>query len=155
MSILRLSKLRPLEPGDYTFVLSTFAHSYKGSKYAGTCPANEWHSQAKMIIDGLLARKAKAMILVNSEDDDQFLGWILFEQASSGVPVVHYVYVKDTFRFDEKEPGSGGLAKYMLQVATNNEPFFYTHRTREAHPNRGAFSPDLARRKNLDPVRPR
>ncbi len=147
MSILALSKIRPLLPGDYNFVLSSFAHSFKSSKYAGTCPAHEWHSQAKLIVDSLLARGAEVPVLCNTEDPDQILGWAMFERADSGVPVVHYVYIKDDFRND-------GLARYLVGEIAGDQRFAYTHRTRDAHPRRGTHLPEIAKRKNLNPVRP-
>lgn len=149
MKLLDLSVLRQIEPGDYFFIISSFAHSYKRSSWAGTVPANIWHVTAKATVDGLLARGATVLLSVSADDRDQILGWICFETGANKTPVVHYVFVKEEFR---KE----GIAHQLLTVATKEGPFLYTHRTDDGNLlTRGKqvlFRPWLARRKNLEPV---
>ena len=147
--LLDFVAFRQMEEPDYNFVLSNWAHSYKGSPWAGTVPNNLWHVTVKESVDQLVARGAYVVLAVSEDDRDQFLGFICWEEPESGISVVHYAYVKDEFR--EKH----GVGRALLRIATKGRPFFYTHRTSDARwlvCGCCKYLPAIARRKALEPV---
>ena len=145
-SLIDFVVYRSMYRADYNFVLSSWAHSFKGSQWAGVIPNNEWHASMKNIIDQLASRGMQVIMAVADDDRDQIMGYVAFEKSLAGIPVVHYVFVKDDFR---KE----GLGKALLGV-TGDGSFIYTFRTEDSQylDSMGRFVPAIARRKELEPI---
>ena len=146
-SILDICAFRAFDPEtDYNFVLSSWAHSFKGSPWAGVCPNNLWHPQMKETLDQLLERGATVLMAVADDDTDHLIGYVCYETGLSGVAVIHYVFVKDEFR-------TGGMGKALLSIAANGK-FIYTFRTPDGKSleRGGTHVPAIARRKKLEPV---
>ena len=144
--------LRAMKDEDYNFVLSSWAKSFKGSPWAGLVPNNLWHSTMKEALDQLLERGAKVRMLVDRLSPDFIIGWTCFEESECGVNVIHYVFVKDAFR---EKFGSGGLLR-DLACGRGSYGFRYTCRTHDGQRlvgKKDVYSPAIARRKNLEPVK--
>ena len=148
-SLLDYVTFREYRPEDYNFILSNWAKSYRSSPYSGPIPNNLYHATLKELVDQLLGRGAYVVLAVSEDDDDQFLGFVCWEQAQA-LPVVHYVFVKDEFREIH------GLGRALLRVATKDGDFIYTHKTLDEGAKRlqkgGTFVKAIACRKNLEPV---
>lgn len=147
--LLDYVSFREYRDGDYNFLLSNWAKSYRGSPYSGPIPNNRYHETMKELVDQLLERGAYVVLAVSQDNDDQFLGFVCWEQAAAAA-VVHYVFVKDEFREIH------GLGRILLSVATKGQPFVYTHKTLDEGAKRlqkgGTFVKAIACRKNLEPV---
>lgn len=146
-NLVDLIVFRSMSREDYNFVLSSWAHSFKGSPWAGMVPNNEWHPMMKKCIDQLLSRGARVVLAVADDDRDQILGYICYEKSVCGMPVVHYVFVKDDFRKEH------GLGKALLGV-TGDGSFIYTYRTLDMQylDKMGTHVPAIGRRKDLEPI---
>jgi GNAT superfamily N-acetyltransferase len=70
-------------------------------------------------IQARILKRATVLVAVNSEDDDQIFGSVVFERAS--VPVLHHVFVKHALR-------GNGLGKILLHEAgiRKNKPCVYS-----------------------------
>jgi GNAT superfamily N-acetyltransferase len=141
-----MTVFREMEPQDYNFILSNWAHSFKGSPWAGCSPNNLWHSRIKEEVDQLLGRGAHVVMAVADDDRDHLLGFICFEKPACGIPVIHYAYVKDDFR-------EQGVGSALMDIAGKGQ-HIYTYRTYDSQyiAKGGIHVPAIARRKDLEPV---
>lgn len=102
-------KAIPISEPHHPFVLANWLAQYRNNQYPPYPPAQEYfkHHQelAKKHMSGWMA--------VNSEDEDQYLGFI----ASEG-DVIHFIYVKEVFR-------KLGIGKMLWETA--GKPKTYTH----------------------------
>jgi GNAT superfamily N-acetyltransferase len=145
-SLLDFVVFRSMYRADYNFVLSSWAHSFKGSPWAGVVPNNDWHASMKNIIDQLQTRGSEVVMAVADDDRDQIMGYVCYEKSLAGIPVIHYIFVKDDFRRE-------GLGTALLGV-TGNGSLIYTFRTEDSQylNKMGTHVPAIARRKDLEPV---
>ena len=141
--------MRKVLDEDRPFVLNAWLEGYRRSKFAGTVPNNLFDRVYSTAIQQLIDRGMQIDLLVAADDDlDQKLGFIAYETAQNGTLVVHWLYVKTEFR--EK-----GLAHFMRSSVSPSEAFLYTFRTSYSRYFKKAIhAPAIARRKNLEPVRP-
>lgn len=138
------------DPADreVNFVVSAWLKSFKRSKHAGVLPNNKYMAYYKEVIDQLLARGMKILVIANKTNNTQLLGFIAYEQTAHAQTVVHYIYVKDVL-------WNQGVGTLLLRSAsvTRGVPYFYTFRTYHSrYLTDGYHNPGLARRKNLEPV---
>jgi hypothetical protein len=113
---------RPAVESDINFILSTWLKSYyeelkrngnKGVIYPKDDVFFQGHQQW---IKRALSRST-ALICTTEEDQNQIVGWIVYEDDT-----VHYVYVKNPLR-------KFGVAKLLLSKA---KPKSYSHHTKYA-----------------------
>lgn len=128
---------------DEKFVYDYWLKSFRDSPWAGNIPNNQYAAVMSDGIRQLLARGAKLHLAVNTDNSDQFLGFICHEQTARGDRVLHYVCVKDILR-------GNGIAKALLAQAgiDPKKRFYYTYRTKlfaKAFPM-GSHEPSIQRR---------
>jgi GNAT superfamily N-acetyltransferase len=117
-------KIRPAMEGDVPFIFSSWLKSYRAS--IGTKQVNNtvFFSEHHKIIENLL-RTSSTFVICPAEDEAQICGYICAEQVDS-IFVLHYVYVKQTFRglgiaklllnkFDH-DPEMAGICTHMTRV---------------------------------------
>lgn len=134
--------LRELLPDEQGFLYSTWLKSYKSSKDVGPLPNNlYWPVLSQTIKQILETPGTKVVVACNSEDPNQLFGYIC---SSWGAPeaVVHYLYVKPTFR-------KNGIGKALLEHVVKGTTYRYTFRTRDARylGSRGTYDPRPVRAK--------
>lgn len=140
-------ELRPAEPKDRGFWGSNWSNSYKRSHWAGTLPNHLYHDVLRVLQDGLAKRGMKVAVAHLPGMPDALLGFVAYELDGDRPPVVHMLYVKDTWR----EKGLGG----DILRGTVGQKFIYTHRTKDSdrfQRKRGwqvGYNPEPARRKDL------
>ena len=139
---------RPVESPDLAFVLSAWLKSFRRSQHAGVVPNNLYHETYKAAFDHLLRRGMVVTVICNKSNPDQLVGFIAYETAANGTPVLHYLFIKDVFR-------GHGIGKHLLQGAgiRKDVPFIYTFKTKDIRKVRGGiWVPTVARRKHLEPI---
>lgn len=142
-----MTKFRTLEPDDYNFVLSSWARSFRGSRWAGNVPNHRQPGVVKDEIDSLLSRGAVITLAVFEDDSTYIIGWCCHELSKGGVSVIHYVFVKEDDR-------KSGMATELLSRAGNGKQRIHTHRTSDCRYLRGLgdYVPAVSRRKELEPL---
>ena len=116
--------IRPGTADDASFIFSSWLKSYRQSYFARTISNTIYFDQHHAVLRRLIKR-CSTDIACNPEDPSQIYGYIVHESVT-GIPVVHYVYVKQTFR-------NMGIGKALLEKAkTFEEAGVYTHHTKMA-----------------------
>lgn len=146
---------RDCTESDLPFVMSAWLNSFKRSLWAGNVANNMYTSVHKNTIQQLVHRGMKITVAYNREDPDQLLGFVAHELAESGVPVVHYLFVKDSFRSSADE--RVGIGSSLMECAgAFRRDFVYTFKTSDSrYFPQGKYVPSIARRKDLNPVWPK
>lgn len=96
---------------------------YSGAPFAQGIPNDIYYRYHHRVIEQLL-KESSVMVLVNSENPDQFVGYSVI-QSQPPAMLVHFLFVKAPFR-------NQGWAKMFLDTHMKiEEPkvIFYTHRT--------------------------
>lgn len=117
-------QIRPAEPDDIKFVMSSWKKSWRVSPWAGTIRNDEFYASIRSTIDGLIGRGATIQIACLPSKPAQILGWICAETLADGICCIHYIYVKDPyFRL--------GIGKALIDASAGTKPGLYTHRFRQ------------------------
>lgn len=138
-------EFREAGAADRPFWGANWANTYRRSRWSGVVPNNLYHDVMRVLQEGLLRRGMRVTLAHLPGDSDALLGFVAWEPHEKA-NVVHYVYIKDTWR-------KQGLATALLEHGPGHS-FIYTHRTDDASwfkaPDwRVAHVPDPARRKDL------
>ena len=118
---------RPYLPSDRHFIESSWASSYyAASRIKDLLSPDDFHAFHRPLRARFFERPTAAVIVCASPDDsDHILGWVAVEVLPN-TAVLHYVYVKSTYRRDY------GIAGQLLQRALPPGPVLYTHFTPRA-----------------------
>lgn len=111
---------------DYNCLMSNWAESYyKGSIAKEFFTPEEFHSFHRPIRERFFAKpNTQVLVCCSSVDPWLILGWIATESVR-GALIMHYIYVKETFR-------GRGIAKLLMKRAIHPRPVVYTHTTDKA-----------------------
>lgn len=118
--------IRAVNNEDIPFVLSSWLKSYRYSQAARNVVNDIYFSeqvgQKARILEML--SDCRTLVACDEEEGDCIYGWICAESIEGSVPpVVHYVYVKSSYR-------RRGLARALLKAAgVGGAPFWATHET--------------------------
>ena len=142
--------IRPVEPSDRNFIMSSWLKSFKTSHFAGPIPYNLYWKTYQAVLDQLLARNGIRVAV--AEVEGNILGYAVFEDGFAQ-PTVHWCYVK---HFARK---SGIMADLLAQNGIDRDTsFFYTFRVAESrdltdkdgpYPN-AVFRPSVVRSKKRE-----
>lgn len=136
---------RPANEADLDTIYESWIGSYRKSHYAGTIPNNLFREVQTQTISQLLARGAKIVVGVTPTFPDFWVSWCCYEVTSDGHPVVHYLFVADSYRAKDFHLGQKTLQAAGFDI---DAPFMYTHRTRGAEQFKGnKYVPEIARRR--------
>lgn len=107
-------------PEDVSFIFSSWLKSFRLNGMAENLNPKVYYSQHHCLVEGLMI-KANVTVACNPEDPSQIYAYVCHE-VIEGLPVVHYIYVKDSFR-------RLGLAAMLLEEVgiSLDKPFFFTH----------------------------
>jgi GNAT superfamily N-acetyltransferase len=111
-------KIRPPKDQDFEFVVDSWLKSYK--KNNPSMSSMDWKLYAPMQRDVIVTMLSRSEIYIScsDQDEDQILGYMIFERANAAI---HYVYVKSPVR-------RFGIAKRLIECV---EGKYYTHDTFE------------------------
>ena len=114
------------------FVMNSWLESFRNSFHVAGVPNDVYYANWHDILELIIPRSV-VLILVNANDPDQFLGYIVYEKGAAAI-ILHYVYVKKPFR-------NMGFARAMVETMIEheadphnkdnwNQPIIQTHRTK-------------------------
>ena len=118
-------RLRPVVEDDLAFIFNSWLKSYRfshfGEKITNTIYFNDHHKIIEAILD-----KGNVLIACSIDDPSQLYGYIV-TGSEDGVLVLHFIYVKHTFR-------NMGIGKTLLDAVghSSDKAAVYTHHTRIA-----------------------
>lgn len=126
---------------DAPFIFSSWLKSFRSSDFAKHLSNSMYYREHHKLIADILER-SQVICAVSDEDESQIFGWICAETGGP-VPVVHYVYVKQTYR-------RVGIASKLLSLVADGA-FLYTHDTGAAPElaKNGVYSPYFAFMKGI------
>ena len=118
-------RLRPLTEEDYPFLYNSWLKSYRFSLFAERITNTIYFEDHHKLIEKII-NNSKTLIACNPSDPSQLYGDIVAGE-EEGVLVVHFVYVKHTFR-------NMGIGKTLLDAVghSSDKASVYTHHTRMA-----------------------
>lgn len=117
-------KIRKAISEDASFIFNSWLKSYRKSAFANIVCSTVYFSEHHKVIEKLL-QSCDVYVACNVEDPSQLYGYVVSEK-KDGVDIIHYVYVKHTFR-------KLGIAKTLYKrIRDNNSACIYTHHTQWA-----------------------
>lgn len=120
--ILNSIQTRELTNTDIGFVFNSWLKSYKNSPIARCVPTSVFYSGQHKLIEHLIANST-TIVACSKEDPLQIFGYICASRVQ-GILVVHYIYVKQTYRM--LGVGKMLLNHFDFQLSSAS---CYTHRT--------------------------
>lgn len=119
-------RLRQAGQEDINFIFNSWLKSYRNSYATKNITSTFYFSEQHKLIERIL-KTAKTIIACNENDPSQVFGYIVADEVD-GIFVIHYLYVKHSFR-------NLGIGKVLLN-AFDHDPSvasLYTHHTHTAH----------------------
>ena len=118
-------RIRPMVDEDIPFIFNSWLKSYRfshfGEKITNTIYFQDHHKVIERII-----KNSKTFVACDPEDSSQLYGYIV-AGLEEGILVLHFIYVKHTFR-------NLGIGKTLLDALGHDKSnaAVYTHHTRMA-----------------------
>lgn len=112
--------IREAVEADIPFIFNSWLKSYRGSAATKTISNAVYYQFQHKLIESLL-RRCTVLVLCEAGDTNQLLGYLVFETVE-GIPVLHYCYIKHSFR-------KLSLCNKLLQQIDLSKGAFYTHET--------------------------
>ena len=117
-------RIRPAVEGDVAFIFSSWLKSYRTSLNVKQVNNTVFFSEHHKVVEGLL-KTANTYVICPAKDPASICGYICAEQVD-GIFVLHYIYVKHTFRtlgigklllnkFDH-DPDMAGVCTHMTRI---------------------------------------
>ena len=118
-------RLRTLTEEDSPFIFNSWLKSYRFSHFGEKITNTIYFEDHHKVIENIL-KNSKVVVACNEEDPSQLYGYIV-GGAEEGIFVLHFIYVKHTFR-------NMGLGKTLLDAMghDSSSAAVYTHHTRMA-----------------------
>lgn len=116
-------QIRDANEEDVPFIFNSWLRSYRNSSFARTLSNEVYYAGHHRLIERALKR-CQVSVVCGLEDSGQIFGYSVTEKVT-GVLVVHYIYVKDSYR-------NMGIANTLLQHAGHDKKIFscYTQHTK-------------------------
>ena len=118
-------RLRPFIDEDQSFLFNSWLKSYRFSHFGEKITNTIYFQDHHKVIENIL-KKSKVLMACNVSDPSQLYGYIVVGEVD-GILVVHFIYVKHTFR-------NMGIGKTLLDAVghSTDNASVYTHHTRMA-----------------------
>lgn len=136
--------LRAPTPDDTSFIYNSWLRSYRqNSAYASSIPRTVYFKGQKALVARLL-RVSAVLVAANPECPEQIYGYGVYQPSTAGVAIVHFIYVKQSFRLFHV----GSQILWAIRVAAGQDaatPVAATHMTAPAQKTgwRLVFNPYL------------
>lgn len=105
-------RFREANETDVGFIFNSFLKSFRDSYFARNISSTIYFNEHHKIIESLL-KKAKVNIACNPNDVSQIYGYVISEKIDNTF-VLHYIYVKQTFR-------KMGIGKKLLEISGHDK----------------------------------
>lgn len=107
---------------DTSFIFNSWLKSYRSSNFAKDQCNTVYYENYKKIVSEILNR-SMITIVCNPDDSNHLYGYIVFEYLPANNLLVHYVYVKHTYR-------KSNIAKKLIEkVRLSANPILASHHT--------------------------
>lgn len=116
--------VRRIQEADRAYVAATWLDSFADAPMARSLGRRRYDRRWQPLIRELL-RTSTVLIATPSNDPDLIVGWIAFGVDEEYGPVIHYAYVRDSFR------GFGVGSRLFAETGFSTR-WTYTHRTLDA-----------------------
>ena len=118
-------RIRPATEGDISFIFSSWLKSYRESHFGSIIPTTIFYTEHHKVVERLL-KGCQTFVACNDNDLNELYGFICAEQVD-GIFVLHFVYVKHTFRML-------GIGRQLLNAFEHDpsKASMYTHHTKAA-----------------------
>ena len=118
-------RIRKANQEDVNFIFNSWLKSYRNSLFAKPLNNTVYFTEHHKVLERI-AKTCEIIIACSKEDPNQVYGYFCAERIE-GIFVLHYVYVKHTYR-------NMGIAKLLLSTFNkkDDEAGCYTHHTRIA-----------------------
>lgn len=115
--------VRPAIPADVSFLFSSWLKSFRDSRFAASITTTIFYTEHHKVVERLL-KTCEVYVACNPKDQTELYGYICGEKVD-GILVVHYCYVKHTYR-------QLGLGKNLLNKFAHNpaQASIYTHNSK-------------------------
>lgn len=126
-------RIRPATEADVPFIFSTWLRSYRDSGFASNISTTVYYAEHHKVVEKLL-KSCDVYVACANDDISELYGYIC-AQKITGIFVLHYIYVKHSFRHL-------GLGKQLLNTFNHdfNKASIYTHMTKVARALAHKFS---------------
>jgi len=115
-------KMRTPKDEDVSFIFNSWLKSYRSSAFAKDQCNTVYYDNYKKIV-GSIINRSLITVLCNPEDEDHLFGYVVFEYLPSDNLLVHYIYIKHTYR-------KAGLAKKLIEnIRKSQNPILTSHNT--------------------------
>lgn len=115
--------VRPLEEEDLPFIFSSWLRSYRASAFAKRIKKDVYFLWHQLVVERILARPSVSTIVACLDGHpDVILGFIVFEKVKDEPKIIHYAFVKESFR-------RMGITKTLMIGTGIRGPFFFSHWT--------------------------
>lgn len=115
--------LRASDPSDVPFIYSSWLKSYRDAPAVAGIPNGIYYAGQHALIERLLERST-VVVACSSDDPQQIMGYGVGEILAPSTAVLHWLYVKHTFR-------GFGIAKALEGTLVHKAAtVFYTHRVK-------------------------
>jgi len=116
-------RIRPAIEEDIPFIFSTWLKSFRDSFFAQNISTTIYYAEHHKVVERLL-KSCSVFVACSDKDISQLYGYICAEEIDS-ILVVHYVYVKHSFRWL-------GIGRQLLNAVHHNATnvSIYTHNTK-------------------------
>ncbi len=115
-----LVKVRGAVAEDLPFILNSWLKSYRNSSVSLSIPNQVYYPGHTNRVKEILSNPSTvSLILVNSTDADQIMGYVIFDL---NAPVLHYLYVKQPFR-------KYGMGQFLVSLAITHHKSAILHCT--------------------------
>ncbi len=119
---------REAQPADQGFIFNSWLKSFRAnSEWAHAMPAQIYYDNHKRVVAQLL-HDSSVLVAANPDDPDQIFGYVVYQPTLGHVAVLHWLYVKHTYR----RLGIGGeVFRTALRLAQHDDtlPVVGTHFT--------------------------
>ncbi len=116
--------LRDVQKDDLPFIFNSWLKSYRDSPAMGGIPNTVYYAGQHALIEALLER-SRVVVACAKDDPTQIMGYALAEYVDD-VRLVHWVYVKHTFRGF----GIGRALEGAVIGLPSSSPVHYSHRVK-------------------------
>lgn len=113
-------QIRAATEKDLGFIFNSWLKSYKSSAYSKFITNPVYYDMHHKVVESILKR-SKVFVAVDPKDTDRIFGYICTE-ISADTHIVHYAYVKETFR-------KMGIFRLLIEELKLPKAFFHSHST--------------------------
>jgi len=137
-----LVNLREMNADETNFILSSWLKSLRAhSVYFGAVPDQIYYEAHGESIKATL-ECSNVLVVTPRDSPDIVVGYLVYENRSDKYVILHYCYVKNSFR-------RMGIAKLLANQVIDDRPVYVTHLTNKIQMKDLRFNPYFFKQENI------